>query len=41
LYVTYRLQSDIYELHFQYVTETDTINAIIGQKTEEVGRNTV
>lgn len=34
LYVSYRLQSDIHELGVQYVTETDTINAIIGQKTE-------
>ena len=37
LFISYHLQSDIHELGFQHVTETDTINAAIGKKTEEGG----
>jgi len=32
LFISYHLQSDIHELDFQHVTETDTINAAIGKK---------
>jgi hypothetical protein len=35
LFISYHMHSDIHELGFQHVTETHTINAAIGKKTEE------
>jgi len=37
LFISYHLQSDIHELGFQHVTETDTINAALGKEKEEGG----